>query len=142
MPNDVLDAVLVRNGTYGSCWLDGEQAAEVYGLQAKIHRSKESVNRCRTPFAGKKVTSMEITGSLRIYNATNRMLEAEAAAFKAGRDLQHTVISSLDDPDNPQSQRIALYGVSFDDLTLADWEAAKLGQIECPFTASGFEWLS
>ena len=44
-------------------------------------------------------------------------------------------------PDNPNNQRISVKGVSFDDLTLADWEAAKLGQIEAPFTAESFEVL-
>ncbi|MBH6835199.1 phage portal protein, partial [Clostridioides difficile] len=39
------------------------------------------------------------------------------------------------------SERIALYGCMFDDLTLADWEAAKVGEIEVPFTFEGFEYL-
>ena len=58
-----------------------------------------------------------------------------------GKDLRHTIISNLDDPDNPNNQRIALMGVSFDDLTLADWEAAKLGQIESPFTFNDYQML-
>ncbi|WP_366140481.1 phage tail tube protein, partial [uncultured Oscillibacter sp.] len=37
--------------------------------------------------------------------------------------MRHTIISNLDDPDNPRNQRIAVKGVIFDDLTLADWEA-------------------
>ena len=61
--------------------------------------------------------------------------------MKQGRDLRHTIISNLDDPDNPNNQRIAVKGVSFDDLTLADWQAAQLGQIEAPFTAEDFEVL-
>lgn len=36
------------------------------------------------------------------------------------------------------NQRIAVKGVSFDDLTLADWQAAQLGQIEAPFTAEDY----
>ena len=32
-------------------------------------------------------------------------------------------------------------GVSFDDLTLADWEAAKLGTIEAPFTFEDYDLL-
>ena len=39
------------------------------------------------------------------------------------------------------TKRIALMGVSFDDLTLADWEAAKLGQIESPFTFNDYQML-
>ena len=49
------------------------------------------------------------------------------------------MITNLDDPDNPSNQRVALKGISFDDLTLADWEAARLGQIEAPFTFEDWE---
>ena len=88
-----------------------------------------------------KVISARITGSMRIYNASSRLLAAEGAAMKSGKDLRHTFISKLDDPDAVSAQRVMLTGVSFDDLTLADWEAAKLGTIEAPFTADGYEIL-
>ena len=69
------------------------------------------------------------------------LIRAEAQALKNGQDLRHTLISNLEDPDNPNNQRISVTGVSFDDLTLADWEAARLGQIEAPFTFEDFDVL-
>ena len=139
--NDILEAALVRSGTWGTVWLDGEQAAECYGFQLKAAKDKEDVPRCRTLVKGKKPTGVALTGTGKLYNATSRLLRMEGAAIAAGRDLRHTIISNLDDPDNPQNQRIVAKGVIFDDLTLADWEAAKLGQIEAPFTAESYEIL-
>lgn len=139
--NDILEAALVRSGTWGTLWLDGEQAAECYGFQLKAAKDKEDVPRCRTLVKGKKLTGVSLTGTVKLYNATSRLLRMEGAAMAAGQDLRHTIISNLDDPDNPQNQRIVAKGVIFDDLTLADWEAAKLGQIEAPFTAESYEIL-
>ena len=139
--SEVLEATLVRSGTGGSLWLDGEQAAECYGCQAKISKNKEKVSRCGTLIEDHKVTAVSGTGSIRIYNSTSRLIKAEGEAMQSGRDLRHTIISNLDDPDNPSNQRIALTGVSFDDLTLADWEASKLGEIEAPFTFTGYQLL-
>lgn len=136
---EILEAALVRSGTYGSLWLDGELVAECYGCQAKLNKTKEDVPRCRTLIAGKKMTGLSGTGTVRIYNATSRLITAESDALKSGKDLRHTMITNLDDPDNPSNQRIALKEVSFDDLTLADWEAAKLGTIEAPFTFDDWE---
>lgn len=136
---EILEAALVRSGTFGSLWLDGELVAECYGCQAKLNKTKEDVARCRTLVAGKKMTGLSGTGTVRIYNATSRLITAESAALKSGKDLRHTLITNLDDPDNPSNQRIALKEVSFDDLTLADWEAAKLGTIEAPFTFDDWE---
>ena len=136
---EILEAALVRSGTYGSLWLDGELVAECYGCQAKLNKTKEDVPRCRTLIAGKKMTGLSGTGTVRIYNATSRLITAESDALKSGKDLRHTMITNLDDPDNPSNQRIALKGISFDDLTLADWEAARLCQIEAPFTFEDWE---
>ena len=122
--SNVLDSKLVRSGTWGALWMDGEQVAECYGFQLKINKNKGS-----------------LTGSVKLYNATSRLLEAEGRAMAAGEDIRHTIISNLDDPDNPRNQRIAVKGVIFDDLTLADWEAAKLGTIEAPFSAESYEIL-
>lgn len=138
---DILNAAEVRSGTWGQLWLDGEQVSECYGCQIKVNKTKDNVNRCRTLTTGKKMTAVDITGTVRIYNATSRLIKLEAAALKQGKDLRHTIISNLDDPDNPNNQRIAVTGVSFDDLTLADWQAAQLGQIEAPFTAEAYEIL-
>ena len=127
----------IRSGSHGELWMDGELSAETYGFQAKISKNKESVPRCGAYIEGHKVISARITGSMRIYNASSRLLAAEGAAMKSGKDLRHTFISKLDDPDAVSAQRVMLTGVSFDDLTLADWEAAKLGTIEAPFTEIG-----
>lgn len=139
--SDILDSTRVRSGTWGSLWLNGEQVSECYGCQIKVNKTKEDVARCRTLVAGKKLIGVSVTGTVRLYNATSRLIELEGAAISAGTDLRHTIISNLDDPDNPDNQRIAVKGVSFDDLTLADWEAAKLGTIEAPFTAESYEIL-
>lgn len=139
--SEVMEAVLVRSGTFGSLWLNGEQVSEAKGCQAKISKTKEDVPRCGAMMQDSKVVSVKGTGSIRIYNATSRLLELEGEAMQSGRDLRHTIITNLADPDNPNNQRIALTGVSFDDLTLADWEAAKLGEIEAPFTFTGYQML-
>ena len=126
---------LVRSGTFGSMWLNGELASECYGLQIKVSKTKESVPRCGATVEGNKFMSAKITGSVKLYNATSRLIRAQADDLKAGRDTRFTIVSKLADPDNPDVQRVQVTGVSFDDLTLADWEAAKTGTIEAPFTA-------
>lgn len=75
--SEAIDAALVRSGTWGSLWIDGEQVAECYGCQAKISKTKESVPRCRAMMEDSKLVSTKGTGSIRIYNATSRLIELE-----------------------------------------------------------------
>lgn len=131
----------VRSGTYGELWLNNEQVAEVFSCQIKVNKNKEKISRCGGFMEGHKLMSANITGSIGIYNATSRLIELQAADLKAGKDSIFTIISKLDDPDAVGAQRIQVSGVSFDDLTLADWEAATVGKITAPFTAEDFDPL-
>ena len=36
---------------------------------------------------------------------------------------------------------MAVYNVSLDDLTLADWQAATVGKVTVPFTFSRYEFM-
>lgn len=131
----------VMSGTWGEAWLDGEKVGECYGLQAKMSYNKEDVPMCGTMFVGSKVKSIKGTGSIRMHKTSSRMANLLAEKIRKGQDARFTLISKLADPDAFGAERIVLKNVSFDDLTLADWEADNFGKVEAPFTFSDFEFL-
>ena len=131
----------VISGTWGQVWLDGEQVGECYGLQAKSSFNKQDIAICGQMATDSKVTSVKNTGSLRMHKVNSRMAIAVGEAVRAGRDVRFTIISKLADPDSYGAERVALKNVSFDDLTLADWEAETPGTVEAPFTFTDFEFL-
>jgi len=136
-----MEAKLVRSGTHGSLWLDGEVVAACYGCTAVVKKNKTEVALCGQMMTDHKMTSMSGTGTVRIYSVSDELMKRELAALAKGQDLRHTIISKLDDPDNPNVQRFAVSGVSFDEVKAADWEAAKLGSVEIPFTFSDLQDL-
>ena len=131
----------VMSGTWGEVWLEGDKVAECYGLQAKTSYNKEDVPMCGTMSVGSKVKSIKNTGSMKLHKTSSRMAILIAAKIKAGQDVRVTIISKLADPDAYGAERVVLKDVSFDDLTLADWEADNFGKVECPFTFADFEFL-
>lgn len=131
----------VISGSWGQVWIDGELVAEAYGLQAKVSADKEAVNRCGVLWEDHKVMGLKGTGSLRLHKVFSRMGELLGEAMRSGRDPRFTIISKLADPDAYGAERVCLKNVSFDDLTLADFEAKSVGKVECPFTFSDFEYL-
>ncbi len=128
----------VISGTWGEMWLDDVYVGECYGLQAKIAFNRETINQCRKLTPGKKLMSMEGTGSIKLHKVGSRMIEA-LKDVKDGTDPRFTIISKLDDPDAYGSERVMLTGVAFDDLTLADWEVGVTGKVESPFTFEDWE---
>lgn len=131
----------VISGTWSSVWMDGEQVGEAYGLQAKVTNDKEDVPMCGQMFTDHKVMASSGTGSLKMYKMNSRMLQLMGEKIKRGEDPRFTIISKLADPDVHGCERMALYNVSFDDLTLIDWEVRSIGKVEAPFTFTGFDPL-
>jgi hypothetical protein len=131
----------VMSGTWGEVWLDNNYGGECYGLQAKVSFNKEDVAICGQMAKDKKTTSINCTGSMRMHKVSSRMANAIGSSIHNGKDLRFTVISKLNDPDAYGAERVALKNVSFDDLTLADWEVATNGKIEAPFTFTDYKFL-
>lgn len=133
----------VINGTWGEIWLDGDKVSELIGLQAKVNFTKEDVNMCGVLAKDTKITGWEGTGTLRLHKVNSRMAIRLGEKIKKGKDVRFVVLSKLADPDtaDAQAERIVLKNVSFDDLTLVDFEAKALGQVECPFTFTDYDFI-
>lgn len=130
----------VVSGTFGEVWLDGEKVAECKGAQAKLTKNKEKVYLCGQMISDHKVMSMDGTGSLTLYKVDSGMIRKQQG-IQDGVDSRFTVVSALKDPDSYGAERVALYNVSFDDLTLMDWQRAAVGEITAPFTFTRYELL-
>lgn len=131
----------VINGTYGELWLDGDEMGETSGLSAKIKFNTQEVTQCKRFMTGEKVTGGKGDGTLKMHKVTSRMAVKLAEYIKKGQFPSMTIISNLKDPDAYGAERVKLTGVLFNELTLADWEAGKVGEESYPFTFTGFDFL-
>lgn len=130
----------VINGTWGEVWLESDYVSESTALQIKIDLNKEDINICRRLAKGSKVVGWEGKGSLKMHKANSRMGKLLSESLKTGKFPTYTIMSNLADPDAKGFEKIVVTGVSFDDLTLMDWENAKNGEIEAPFTFTGYDY--
>ena len=131
----------VMSGTWGEVWLDGDYVGECYKFQAKDTYNRETIHLCGKLRTGKKLMSIEGTGSMGLYKVSSRMAQKIGEILKQGQDPSFRVISKLDDPDAYGAERIAFYGVRFDDITLADWEVGVNGKTEHSFSFDDYEFL-
>lgn len=131
----------VISGTWGEVWMDGDYVSECYGCKLAAKTNKEKIQLAGKMATDNKVTSIELTGSLKLYKCNSRMARLMGDKLKQGKDVRFTIISKLDDPDGYGAERVAVTGVSFDDLTLADWEVGKTGSTENPFTYTDYKFL-
>ena len=133
-------AARIMNGTHGQVWEDGDLIAECTAFQVKAAKTFEDKTRAGLMATDRKLVSVKITGSMTLDKVYTRHADDTDAAM-AGHDIRHTLVGALADPDAYGTERIAVYGVSFDDQTLADWAAAKGGTVTIPFTATDYKYL-
>ena len=136
-----IDERKIINGTHGTVFLDGEEVAEVKSFQAKLEFQKEEVKMAGKMATGTKYMGYSGKGSLALHKVNSRMIKAIGQQIKEGKEPRFTIIGKLADPDSDGVERIAINNVSFDDLTLFDFEVGALGQAECPFTFTDYDFL-
>lgn len=131
----------VINGTFGEVWVDDTYMAEVIALEAKVAIEKTEVNQTGTLAKGYKTTGLDGKGTLKLNKVTSYFINLMSENLKEGKSTTCTIISKLDDPDSDGAERIKLTGCTFDELTLANWEAKKLGEESVPFSFTDWDVL-
>ena len=126
----------VINGTWGELWINGEYVAEVTGLEAKVTLEKAEVPMVRKMSKGHKVTGYEGKGTIKLNKVTSRFIKLMNDNMKQGKQTVCTIVSKLADPDALGAERIIIKDATFDELTLANWEARKNVEESVPFTFS------
>jgi hypothetical protein len=140
MPESI-DAKRVINGTYGEVWLNDDKVAEAKGLEAIIEINKEDINLPRQLGTDQKMIGWSGSGTLKLNKVFTRIGKALTEQLKAGKDTRFTIVSKLKDPDSYGAERVAIKGVSFDSLTLANWETGSITESEEPFTFTDFDYI-
>ena len=55
--------------------------------------------------------------------------------------MRRSLVAKLADPDAYGAERVAVYGMNYDEQTLMDFAAGKAGSTTVPFQATGYEYL-
>ncbi len=130
----------VMNGTFGTVWADGAEVAEISAFQLKVTKNWDPISMCGQMEEDRKLTGIKITGSMTLHKVYSRGADDVEAAAR-GHDVRRTLVAKLDDPDAYGAERVAVYGMNYDEQTLMDFAAGKAGSMTVPFQATKFEFL-
>lgn len=129
----------VVSGTWGQVWLEGELVSEITAFQAKITYNKEEIKRAGEMMVDHKVVSAKGAGSMTMNKINSRMIDLLGQKILDGVDVRFTVVAKVSDPDALGTEHIAFMNVSFDDLTIMDWQHSTPGEISAPFTFTKYQ---
>ena len=143
----------VIRGTFGKVWLDGERMANVKSFEAKATIDYEDMDVNGDFGQKKRYMGYSIAGTMTLhkYDSTiaakyhTGVMNGELPAnyclpsIRALADL--TIVAAVDDPTGYGAERVALYDVKLDEITLSQFENRTVTEEEVPFTAGSFTFL-
>ena len=121
------------SGNHGMVWLGNNKIFEHKSFEAKVVFNRETVIIGNSEDS--KVTSIAGEGEIVIINVINRGFSEYLEEQKAGRDPRFTIVAKHEDPDmlNAGKERIMIDNVTFDELTLMQFEKGAVRETTIPF---------
>lgn len=135
---DILDEQII-NGSFGEVWVDDEYLATLKKFECKVSMNYADVVRPRDLWKGKKLLELEGSGSLVIGKYSSLGLRLMHEKLSQGRTPVVKIMGKLDDPTALGAERIMIKNVTFNELTLFDFEHAKDLEESLPFNFRHYE---
>lgn len=131
----------VFRGTHGKLWVNNQVMADVRSFEAKASIDYEDMNINGDYGLKKRYMGYSIAGTITLYKFDSYIVRLYKDAVMTGQLPELKVVSALDDPTADGPERVALYDVCLDELTLSKFENRSVIEEEVPFTAGSFEFL-
>jgi hypothetical protein len=128
-------------GTFGKVWVDNERMSNVKSFEAKAALSYEDMDVNGDFGTKKRYMGYSISGTMLLHKFDSHIVSKYHAGIITGELPSMTVVAALDDPTAYGAERVALYDVKLDELTLMKFENKTLVEEEVPFTAGSYEYL-
>lgn len=129
--SDVLDASRVCSGTYGKIYRDGKWDNNVSECTADVEQDMKTIITCGSEWEDNKGGAKKGSGTIKGYKVTSDMIKQGFGKFE--------LISELDDPEAYGAERIRLKNCKATKISLVNFKAGDICEIETPFVFSGYE---
>lgn len=125
-------------GTFGRVWVNGQMMANIKSVECKLTMEYEDVDLSGDPVTHRRLMGCAIEGTMTLhkYNSFFPKLMKDAAKSLVHPDVN--IVTKMEDKSTGKAERMELYGVTFDEVTLAQWENKTISEEEIPFRAEGY----
>lgn len=131
----------IIRGSFGKVWLNDDRLANVKSFEAKATLDYEDVDVNGDLGQKHRYMGYSVAGTLTLHKYDSTVAKLMKDAIVSGVMPEIKVIAALDDPTAYGAERVALYDVTLDEVTLNKFENKGLTEEEVPFKAGSFKFL-
>lgn len=133
------NAQQVYNGTFGEVWIDDNYLATLESFSAEVDIGMGDVVKPGNLWKHKKMLELEGTGEITIQSIDSTGKNIMAKKIKEGKMPVVKIMGKLADPDAKGVERIVFKDVTFNKLTLMDFEHGSIVKETLPFNFTDFD---
>lgn len=131
----------IFRGSFGKLWLDDEKLSNVKSFEAKASLDYEDLDVNGDLGQKHRYMGYSLSGTMVLHKYDSTVLKKYKDGIVTGELPELKLVAALDDPTAFGAERVALYDVTLDEVTLSKFENKGLVEEEVPFKAGSYELL-
>lgn len=139
MANDVRNQII--RGSFGRVWLNGKKLANVKTFECKATLNYEEIDVNGELCKQNVYTGYSLAGTMTLHKIDSYVINLLKDAIASGSMPDLKIVGAVADVDSNGSERVEIYNVTIDEMTLLKFENATIGEEEIPFKAGGFKFI-
>lgn len=127
----------IIRGTNGRLWMNDKLLANVKSFECKLKLNYEDIDENGNPIQQRRYTGASIEGTMVLHKVDSYVLKLMKDAVLSMDMPDINMVAKVSDPSVTGMERVKLSNVTFDEVGMASFENAKVGEESIPFRAGG-----
>lgn len=128
----------IIRGTNGRLWMNDKLLANVKSFECKLKLNYEDIDENGNPIQQRRYTGASIEGTMVLHKVDSYVLKLMKDAVLSMDMPDINMVAKVSDPSVTGMERVKLSNVTFDEVGMASFENAKVGEESIPFRAGGY----
>jgi hypothetical protein len=131
----------IIRGTFGRLFVNGQALANVKSFEIKATINYETVNINGELCDQQRMIGYSLAGTMALHKVDSFVAKLIGDGLSTGVLPNIKIVGVLADPDSNGSERVEIYDVTLDEVTLLAFENASVGEESVPFKAGGYRYI-
>lgn len=131
----------IIRGTFGRLWMNGKRMANIKEFELKANLNYETVKINGNLCEQQRFVGYSLAGTMLVHKIDTYVATQIGEGLKTGTMPTIKFVGTLADPDSTGSERIEVYDVTLDEVTLFHFVNGEIGEESVPYHAGGYRFI-
>lgn len=131
----------IIRGTFGKLWMNNIHVSNIKSFELKASMNYEEVDINGNLCKQYRYTGYSLSGTMVVHKVDSSNTRLVMAGMKNGQLPSIKFVASLADPDSNGAERVEVFDVVFDEVTLLQFENGSISEESVPFKAGGYNMI-